>query len=203
MTDRRKILSALHVVPYKPSPIEIDLARAQAAAEAAAPDGQAASYYNDAEFLMGRGGKWRPTEKVYFRIDEAYIAEARRWIESGGYGGHYDSMSDLIVHAVVRHLLYTLPSWKGELEGSSLHMLHQINEVCSREEMDLRHMKTIDRIGASVADTLELPGGAREVGRIFLRKRPMTRSLGALSAKTRLGSRAAERICTLMSKIVP
>jgi hypothetical protein len=131
------------------------------------PGGQSSkSKYDEAEFLVGgKGTGPGDTVKESFRIHEGYIAEVQRWVQSGIFP--YESWSDLYRHAIVRHLTHFLPSVEGEVEGSVLYQLRQIDEVVARETFHLKFTKSIASIANLVRQIIEVPGGKAEVGRMI------------------------------------
>lgn len=123
------------------------------------------SKYDEAEFLVGRAPKGEQPEREQFKIHAGYAAEIDKWVRSKKFP--YETPSDLMRHAVVRHLRYFLPSMEGEVDGSLLHELAQIDEIVVRWKFQNDFVAHLDRIAEQVNLTLQMPGGKREVERML------------------------------------
>lgn len=126
------------------------------------------SPYNPAEFLVGDKGKSNAEMvTVTFKIHEGYAAELDKWLASKKFP--YRTRTDEVRHAVVRHVRDYLPSLEGEVEGTLIHELSQIDEIVAYWRMQNDFIEHIDRIAEEVTRMLQMPGGLREVERIVRR----------------------------------
>lgn len=130
------------------------------------PGGVGNSKYDEAEFLVGGKGK-SPGETVTipFRLHEGYATEITRWLLSKKFP--YRSVTDLVRHAIVRHLRYFLPAMEGEVEGTLLHEMAQIDELVARWRIQNDMMQQIEAVSAEVTRTLQMPNGRQEVERML------------------------------------
>ena len=120
--------------------------------------------YDPADFIVGgRGKKNGEMVPVSFKIHEGYRAEGRKWMEAGVFP--YKDHSDLVRHAYVRHVRQYLPAMEGEVRGSLLHVLGQIDQETADWRIQNDFVASIEAIADQVGRTLHLPGGKREVTR--------------------------------------
>lgn len=130
------------------------------------PGGRTDSKYDEAEFLVGgRGVGKGEIDSVTFKMHEGYIAECDKWIKSKLFP--YKTLTDLVRHAIVRHVRWFLPTLEGEVEGSLLNELAQVDEIVAKWQFQNIFVKHIDNIAEQVNATLQLPNGRQEVARML------------------------------------
>jgi hypothetical protein len=135
-----------------------------------------AAKYDESEFLVGgKGSGPGEVDKEWFRLHEGYIYEAQKHVDSGRFPYRY--RSDYWRHAAVRHVHWINGLEGVETEDSVIHQLNQMEDTDAREQYQLRFMKHIDRIGATVAEILEVPGGKIEVSRYLSKLRRSIRKM--------------------------
>lgn len=125
-----------------------------------------ASSYDEAEFLVG--GKNKSNAElvpISLRLHEGYYSDIVRWILSKKFP--YRSVTDLVRHALVRHLRYFLPALEGEVEGTVIHEMAQIDDKVARWRFRNAFVKQIEEITEEVNITLQMPGGRVEVERML------------------------------------
>ncbi len=128
--------------------------------------GQQPAKYDEAEFLVGgRGVGKGDMESVTFKIHEGYVAEMDKWWKSKKFP--YKSMSDIVRHAVVRHVRYFLPALEGEVEGTLIHELTSMDETTARWKFQNMFVRHIESIAEQVNATLAMPDGRMEVERML------------------------------------
>lgn len=122
--------------------------------------------YEPAEFIVGgrpKSGKGGELEPITFKLHEGYHREIDKWLITRLFP--YRDRSDLLRHAVVRHVRDYLPAMEGEVEGTLIHELAQIDQDVAEWRFQNEFIEHIERIAEQVNKTLQMPGGRHEVVR--------------------------------------
>ena len=124
------------------------------------------SPYDEAEFLVGGKNKTNAElVPINFRLHEGYYGEIVRWMLTKKFP--YRGITDLVRHALVRHLRYFLPALEGEVEGTVIYEMSQIDDKVARWRFRNAFVKQIEEITEEVNITLQMPGGKPEVERML------------------------------------